>query len=681
MEHREPNRLIHEASPYLQQHAHNPVDWYPWGPDALERAKAEDKPIFLSIGYSACHWCHVMEHESFSNPEITAAMNANFVCIKVDREERPDLDQVYQSICQMVTRSGGWPLSVFLTPDQKPFYVGTYYPPTERYGRPGFKQLVLALARAYAEKRGEVARVSESWTDAIARSEETGETAGDIPGRAVIAEAARDMAARIDEENGGFGGAPKFPNSFSLEVMLRQWKHAGDRRLLDLVTLTLRKMAEGGIYDQLAGGFHRYSVDAHWSVPHFEKMLYDNAALPPLYLAAWQATGEPQFRQVATETLDYVLREMTHPEGGFYSTTDADSEGEEGKFFVFDRAEVFEAVGPDLGELMCRHYGVTMDGNFEHTGKTVLHVSESATAMASQVGGSPDAVQARLEEGRRRMLAYRARRIPPFRDEKILTAWNGLMISALARAGRCLRKVDYTVSARRAADFILAHLTDASGGLLRRYKDGNAAIPGYIEDYAYFTAALLDLYEATFDEQYLEAAQRYARDTVRLFYDGVGAFFLTQAGGEALIHRPRDAQDSATPAGSSIAVQNLLRLIPFTGDDSFRGVAEAVFRTYASHMERYPGAMATLLHALDLYLTGGTEVTLVGEPPEAWLERLGELYQPNLVLTRTDAANDQVPIWSEKTALDGKPTAYVCRDFACSPPATDWDEIVQHLTR
>jgi len=678
---RKPNRLIHEASPYLQQHAYNPVDWYPWGPEALETSQREDKPIFLSIGYSACHWCHVMEHESFSNPEIAAAMNEHFVCIKVDREERPDLDQIYQSICQIVTRSGGWPLSVFLTPDQKPFYVGTYYPPSERFGRPGFKQLVLALARAYTERRNEVVQVSQTWTDAIARSEAPAESAERAPERGVITEAARAMAARIDEEHGGFGGAPKFPNSFSLEVMLRHCKHTADPQMLDLVTLTLRKMAKGGIYDQLGGGFHRYSVDAHWSVPHFEKMLYDNAALPPLYLAAWQATGDPLFAQIVVQTLDYVLREMTNPDGGFYSTTDADSEGAEGKYFVFDQADVFAAVGPDLGDLMCRHFGVSDQGNFEHTGKTVLHLSEPAGELASSLDLPVSAVEARLAEGRRRMLAYRERRVPPFRDEKILTAWNGLMISALSRAGRCLRNADYTRGAQRSADFVLSHLTDEKGGLLRRYRDGNAAIPGYVEDYAYFTAALLDLYEATFDRRYLAAAERYGRDTVRLFYDGAGSFFLTQAGGESLIHRPKDAMDSSTPAGSSVAVMNLLRLIPFTGDDSFREIAEAVFRSYASHMARFPGAMGTLLHALDLYLTSPTEVTLVGDAPADWLERLGKLYLPNLVLTRVDAPDESVPIWSGKVPVEGKPTAYVCRNFACSPPATSWDALGEPLTR
>ncbi|HWI53435.1 MAG TPA: thioredoxin domain-containing protein [Symbiobacteriaceae bacterium] len=674
-----PNRLIDEASPYLQQHAQNPVDWYPWGPEALQRAKDENKPIFLSIGYSACHWCHVMEHESFENPEIADMMNRLFVSIKVDREERPDLDQVYQTVCQLVTKHGGWPLSVWLTPDQKPFYVGTYYPPTERYGRPGFKQVLQATARAYHERPDEVARISANWTDALGQSEATPDPAEAVPGAEVIESAARLMAKRTDRQNGGFGGAPKFPNTYNLELMLRQYKRTGEPQLLELVELTLRKMAEGGIYDQLAGGFHRYSVDDHWAVPHFEKMLYDNASLPPVYLAAWQITGLPLYRRIVTETLDYVMREMTHPDGGFYSTTDADSEGEEGKFFVFNQAEVAEAVGPELAELMCRHYGVSEDGNFEDTGKTVLYLAESAEELSRSLGLSLTDVEARLARGSQLMLAYREKRIPPFRDEKILTGWNGLMISAFARAGRVLRESRYTDAARGAADFVLSRLTARNGGLMRRYKDGNAAIGGYIEDYAYFTAALIDLYEATFDEQYLREAIRLTEDTLRLFYDGAGSFYLTQEGAEELIHRPKDALDSSTPAGSSVAVMNLLRLIPFTGSDAFREAAEQVFRTYRLHMEQMPGGMATLLQALDLYLSSPTEVTLVGKVPDEWLVQLGRIYEPNLILTCTDHPRDDAPIWAGKEARGDAPTAYVCRNFACSPPATAWADVQQHL--
>ncbi|HYG59189.1 MAG TPA: thioredoxin domain-containing protein, partial [Symbiobacteriaceae bacterium] len=529
-------------------------------------------------------------------------------------------------------------------------------------------------------KREEVEAISANWTGALAQSEQTPDPSEALPGCAAIEAAAVLMAKRIDRDNGGSGAAPKFPNTFNLELMLRHWKGSGDDQYLNLVTFTLEKMARGGIYDQLAGGFHRYSVDQHWSVPHFEKMLYDNASLPPVYLAAWQATGNPFFRRVVEESLDYVMREMTHPEGGFYSTTDADSEGEEGKFFVFDQGDVAGAVGPELAELMCRRYGVTEGGNFEHTGKTVLYVANSPEDLAEALNLPLAEVEQRLAEGRRRMLAFREKRVPPFRDEKILTAWNGLMISAFARAGRALREQRFTEAARGAAEFVLARLTGQQGGLLRRYKDGNAAIGGYIEDYAYFAAALIDLYEATFDEKYLQAAIRYTEETIRLFYDGEGSFFLTQAGAETLIHRPKDAMDSSTPAGSSVAVMNLLRLIPFTGREHFREVAEQVFRTYRLHMEKMPGGFATLLQALDFYLDGPTEVTLVGDAPEEWLAELGRRYLPNLVLTRIGEPREEAPIWAGKTGLDGGPAAYVCRDFACSAPAASWPELQQNLT-
>jgi len=618
-----------------------------------------------------------MERESFRDPDIAAILNEHFVCIKVDREERPDLDDIYQTICQLVTRSGGWPLSVWLTPDRKPFYVGTYFPPAERYGRPGFRQVLLALARAWREKRDEVEQVAANWAEGIVRSDALEPPAGDLPDRQLIASAVWALAASVDRQNGGFRGAPKFPNPCTLDLMLRYWKDTGEALCLDLVTLTLRRMAEGGIYDQLGGGFHRYSVDARWAVPHFEKMLYDNALLPPVYLAAWQATGEPLFRRVVEETLDYVLREMTHPEGGFFATIDADSEGEEGKFYVWDREEILAVLGPDLGELLCRHFGVTAEGNFEQTGKTVLHIAEPAEALAAAVGLPPEEVGARIRAGKRRLLEARQRRVPPFRDEKILTGWNGLMLSALARAGRALRRPEYTEAARRAADFLLAHLSDGSGGLLRRFKDGEAGIPGYLEDYAFLTAGLIDLYEATFAERYLNEAMRLADETLSRFHDG-GSFYLTASGAD-LIHRPRALLDASVPSGAAVAVMNLLRLQPYRSDDRFRSVAEAVFRAHRHLMKRSPGGMAAMLQALAFYLSGPTEVTLVGNAPEAWLEALGRRYEPNLVLTRIDGPRDGAPIWTGKAPVGGLPTAYVCRNFTCSPPATAWEEIEPHL--
>jgi len=619
-----------------------------------------------------------MERESFDDPAVAEIMNRHFVCIKVDREERPDLDDIYQTICQMVTRSGGWPLSVWLTPDQKPFYVGTYFPPTERYGRPGFRQVLLALARAWQEKRTEIERVAANWAEGIAQTDAVLSPTGPVPDRRLITDAARALADHVDRRHGGFGGAPKFPNAAALELMLRHWKATGDDLFLHLVTLTLRRMAEGGIYDQLGGGFHRYSVDARWAVPHFEKMLYDNALLPPVHLSAWQATGDPFFRRITEETLDYVLREMTHPDGGFFSTTDADSEGEEGRYFVWDPQEVTAVLGPDLGALVCHYYGVTETGNFERTGKTVLHIAEPAEALAASMNLPLDEVERRLAEGRQRLLAARTRRVPPFRDEKILAGWNGLMISAMARAGRALRQPQYTDAARRAAEFVLAHLSDGRGGLLRRYKDGQAGIPGYLEDHAFMAAGLIDLYEAAFEERFLQEALRLTEATLDRFYDGAGSFYLTQAGAESLIHRPRDTTDSSVPSGAAVAVMNLMRLQPYRRDDRFRLVAEAVFCAHRDLMARAPGATAALLQALDFYLSGPTEVTLVGDAPEAWLSELGRRYEPNLVLTRILAPRDDAPIWAGKIAVNGS-TAYVCRNFTCSPPAATWDELAQHL--
>ncbi len=676
--HRQPNRLIHEASPYLLQHAHNPVDWYPWGEEALSTAKRQNKPILLSVGYSSCHWCHVMERESFENEAIAAIMNEHFVNIKVDREERPDLDHIYQTVCQMVTQQGGWPLTVFLTPDLKPFYVGTYYPPDDRFGRPGFTRVLMAVAAAYRERRSDVEGVAENWTHALGQAETlAAPTAAAPPEAEIIRERALELAGHVDRTNGGLGGAPKFPNPEPLALMLRAHRRTGAGELLELVELTLRKMAHGGIYDQLGGGFHRYSVNARWTVPHFEKMLYDNALLPPVYLAAWQITRNPLYERIVRETLAYVEREMLDPRGGFYSTQDADSEGEEGLFFVWTPAQVAEVLGPVDGELICRHLGITPKGNFED-GTTVL----TWAAGPEELGVTDQ----RLRELKDRLWAAREQRTKPGRDDKVLTGWNGLMITAFARAATVLGDDHCRQVARRAADFVLAELSAPDGGLLRRWKDGKAAITGYLEDYAYLTQALLDVHEATLDEQYLQAAERLNRETVRRFWDGqTGGFFSTEAGVAGLIHRPREVADSATPAANSIATLNLLRLLPFTGETADREKAEQVFRAHRPHMERMAWGMSSLLAALDFYLSGGTEVTLVGpaDAPEvaAWARELGTRYLPNLVLTRVDPpGRSGRPIWTGKTQQDGRPTLYVCKDFACSPPATDWSEAAAWLS-
>ena len=700
---RQPNRLIHEPSPYLQQHAYNPVDWYPWGAEALQKARTENKPIFLSIGYSACHWCHVMERESFENPETAAYLNEHYVSIKVDREERPDLDHVYQLVCQLLTRSGGWPLTVFLTPEQRPFYAGTYYPPEDRYGRPGFPRLLAGILDAYRSRRGDLEQTADkiiaalSQVEAIPKAEQA-----QAPERALLAAGAEYLAQQFDRENGGFGSQPKFPNPTNLELFFRHWRASGDQQYLDLALLALRKMAQGGVYDQIGGGFHRYSVDAHWAVPHFEKMLYDNALLVPLYLTGYQVSEDPFYARIVRETLGYVEREMTYPEGGFFSTLDADSEGEEGKFYVWRPQQVMEAAPEDF-LLLTRHLGVTEDGNFEEN-TTVLHVAESAAALARALDLPEAEIQARLEAGKEQMLKHREKRMRPFRDDKILTGWNGLMISAFARAAQVLGDEHYAGVAAKAAAFIEGRLRAADGGLLRRWKDGLdrqrtqasagketvAAIPAYLEDYAYYAQGLIDLYEATFDRHYLRRAVDLARTMLHDFADPAGGFFLTGAGAEKLVHRPKEAQDSATPAAQSIAVPVPLRLYPFTGDEAFRRAAEQVLQAYQPLMAEHPWGSASLIAALDIQL-GAVEISIAAPPGDRtarqWLAAIHRRYLPGRILTLVpadpaapDLAPDgKVPLWEGRTAREGRATAYVCKDFACSPPCHTWEEIAVHL--
>ncbi|MCS6925486.1 MAG: thioredoxin domain-containing protein, partial [Candidatus Binatia bacterium] len=496
------NRLIHETSPYLLQHAHNPVDWYPWGEEAFAKAKAENKPILLSVGYSACHWCHVMEHESFENEEIATLMNELFVNVKVDREERPDVDEIYMNAVQMLTGRGGWPLTVFLTPEGKPFYGGTYFPPVDRHNIPGFARVLRAVAQAYAERPHEVERATAQIVAQLEKLSHHQQTARPLH-EDTLAKAAASLAQYVDPVYGGLGGAPKFPNSSVFAFFLRQYHATGDTRYLEVTTHTLRKMAAGGVYDHLGGGFHRYSVDARWLVPHFEKMLYDNALLARLYLEAYRATTDPFFRHVAADILAYVEREMRDPQGGFYSTQDADSEGEEGKFFLWSREEVMRVLGDEVGEIFCRYYDVTEVGNFEH--RNILHPTLTLEQLAALFRRDREEVERLLAEARRMLFAVRETRVKPLRDEKMLTSWNGLMISAFVDAYLTLGETRYVEIAQQAADFLLTHLyTD--GRLLHCFKDGQAKFNAYLDDYAFLAAALLDLYEATFDHAYLTRA-------------------------------------------------------------------------------------------------------------------------------------------------------------------------------
>ena len=675
------NRLIRETSPYLLQHAHNPVDWYPWGPEALERARSERRPILLSIGYSACHWCHVMEHESFEDEHVAALMNELFVCIKVDREERPDLDHIYMSAVQMLTGHGGWPLTVFLTPEGEPFSGGTYYPPVDRHGMPAFARVLQGVAQAYRGKPDEVRRSVAELRAGLAHVERqepaSAPLAPDLP-----VEAARALASHYDPEYGGIGGAPKFPNTVGLSLFLRAWHTTGEAEFRTMVTETLGHMAAGGIYDQLGGGFHRYAVDERWLVPHFEKMLYDNALVSRLYLEGYQATGDPAWRQVVEETLAYVRREMTHPAGGFYAAQDADSEGVEGKYFVWTRAEVLEALGTQRGEILCRFYDVTDAGNFEHA--NILHRTLDLEQM-SRLFERPEAeIGAIIVEGNERLIELRRRRVPPGCDDKIITSWNALMVSAFAEAYKVLGRVEYRTTAERAVAFIYAHLR-RDGRLLRTFKDGEAKLNAYLDDHAFLLNALLDLYEGTFDLGLIARARELADTLLALFEDTErGGFFFTSADHEPLIHRPKPAFDGSIPSGNAAAAMGFLRLYYYAGDARYLGAAERTLALFAGAMRAQPFGFAHMLAAADFYLRKPREIVLVGcldDPAtEALLARIHRQYVPNktLIVAEPDA-RERLPLAQGKAQLGGRVTAYVCHDYVCSPPVTGWEAVEQLL--
>jgi hypothetical protein len=694
------NRLGRETSPYLRQHAHNPVDWYPWGEEALRRSRDENRPIFLSIGYSACHWCHVMERESFENESIAALMNERFVNIKVDREERPDLDEIYMAATQMLAGQGGWPNSVFLTPDLKPFFAGTYFPPESRWGRPGFAEVLTAISDAYRQKRDDVAKVSEEVAERIRRMSEAAPSAEPLTA-SILNRAFGELAGRFDNQEGGFGGAPKFPHSTDISFLLRYHRKTGNPEALRMAVLSLEKMARGGIYDQVGGGFHRYSVDALWLVPHFEKMLYDNALLSRTYAEASRAVarvgaahavpaGGPAtaafFAEVARETLDWVLREMTSPEGGFYSALDADSEGEEGQFYVWTPGEIEAILGRSEGELFCSVYGIRREGNFER-GRSIPHLERPPAQAAADLGIDPAELRVRMAAARAKLLTVRETRVRPGRDEKILADWNGLMISSMAYAGRVLDEPRYRDAAARAARLVLDRMR-RDGRLLHSYKDGQARHAAYLTDHAHLIAGLLDLYEATFDPVWIEEARGLARLMVDLFRDErQGGFFFTAKDHEPLIARTRESNDGATPAGASVAALALPRLAALTGDETLRRIAEETLRLYRDSLERFPAALGMMLCALDQHLDRQTEVVLAGRPDDPalrpFLAALRDAYAPNAVLA---LASPEAPRWAEampplrgKTPVEGRPAAYVCERGACKAPVTSADDLLALL--
>jgi uncharacterized protein YyaL (SSP411 family) len=679
------NRLIFEKSPYLLQHAANPVDWFPWGPDAFAKAKAEDKPVFLSIGYSTCHWCHVMEHESFENQGIAALLNEHFIAIKVDREERPDIDEVYMSAVRAMTRGrGGWPLSAFLTPEAKPFYGGTYFPPEDRYGRPGFRTLLNRLSEGWRSNRAELLKNTDQLMAYLERSTES--RGGAEVGEETLDQGAQALCDRYDSAYGGFGEQPKFPTSHTLSFLLRHWKRFGDEQSQRIVEHTLDQMARGGMYDHLGGGFHRYSTDRQWLVPHFEKMLYDQAILARTYIEAFQATGNETYARVARDIFRYVLRDMTGPEGGFYSAEDAASEGEEGTFYLWRPGQILEVLGEDLGGLFNETYGVTETGTFEHN-PSILHLSQPLDSVARRLGRDPKDFREQMAKARERLLKERSERIRPLRDDKVITSWNALMISAFAYASQALADPEYRQAAERAADFVLERLQAKDGRLLRRYREGEAALPGYIDDYAFFVNALIDVYEATFETRYLAESIRLTEKMEELFWDKEdGGFAFKGTDGEQLIIRPKKTYDGAIPSGNSIAALALYRLGSLTADPKYERRARQVIDAFSNDIARGSTGHTQMLIALDYGLGPTVEVVVAGEPGAKDVRRmirtLHERFIPNKVVALRPGgkAGKEIallaPFLSEQEAIDGKATAYVCRNHACSLPTQDPTEMV-----
>ncbi len=679
MEHKHTNHLIHETSPYLLQHAHNPVDWYPWGDEAFQKAKGQNRPILLSIGYSACHWCHVMERESFEDEKIAALMNDLFVNIKVDREERPDLDEVYMNAVQMLTGRGGWPMTVFLTPEGKPFYGGTYFPPEDRYGVPGFPKILQGVANAYREKPQDVERSVEQILAALQRMSLSTESQQPFSSD-IIGQSAEQLAQAYDTDHGGLGKAPKFPNVGVYELFLRHYHHSKKSRFLEMVTHTLTKMAQGGIYDHLGGGFHRYSVDEKWLVPHFEKMLYDNAQLVRIYAQVYSVTGEPLFKQVVDETMNYLMREMLHTEGGFYSTQDADSEGEEGKFFVWSETEITRIVGEESSEIFCRIYDVSEEGNFEEN--NILHPILTLEQASKFFRRDLREIESLVSVAKGKLFQEREKRPKPFRDEKILTSWNGLMLSGLAEAIKISRQPAYLEAANRTVDFIFTKMF-RDGRLLHTYKSGTGKILGYLDDYAFLAAGLLDLFEASVNRAHLDRALELAEIMLHEFWDEAGGgFFYTGRSHERLIAQSKPIFDGSIPSGNAVATQVLLRLYHYTGKEDYLKRAEKILRAYYNAMENQPFGFAHMLAALDFYLQKPKEVVLVGEnkDPETGelLAKIHSLYLPNMTLqlaSPDDSLEKVSSLLAGKKQFEGRPTVYVCHNFTCSRPVIEWDEL------
>ncbi len=679
-----PNHLINEKSPYLQQHAYNPVDWYPWGEEAFQKAVRENKPIFLSIGYSTCHWCHVMEYESFEDEEVAKILNENFVSIKVDREERPDIDNIYMTVCQAMTGSGGWPLNLFLTPERKPFYAGTYFPKTERYGNPGFIAILKQISNLWKTNKESVLNSSEQVVKVLQTVSEPSTT--ETLTQETLKHAYEQLRDNYDNIYGGFGTSPKFPTPHNYTFLLRWWKRSKDPTALEIVEKTLDRMGRGGIYDQLGGGFHRYSTDEYWLVPHFEKMLYDQALLAIAYTEAYQATGNAFYAEILRGIFNYVLRDMTSPEGGFYSAEDADSEGVEGKFYVWTPDEVMKVLGEKDGKIFCDFYDVSKEGNFEE--KNILHVDKEINAFAKLEGIKLEMLQEMISKARAKLFTVREKRIHPHKDDKILTAWNGLMVAALAKGAQALNEPKYAQAAMRAADFVLNTLRQKDGSLLKRYRQGEAAIPGHLDDYTYFVWGLIDLYEATFEVKYLKTAVELNKLMIDDFRDEKGSgFFFSGKRNEQLIAQTKEIYDGATPSGNSVAFMNILRLSRMTGNPDLANISGQLMRTFAETVNNYPSGYAQFLCALDFALGPTREIVIAGESGSDDTKRIlmgiRKRFLPGKVIIlhpeKDKSIEGIIGFVKEQKAMDGKATAYICENYACKAPTNDMNQILKLL--
>ena len=680
-----PNKLITEKSPYLLQHAHNPVEWYPWGEEAFDKAKSEDKPIFLSIGYSTCHWCHVMAHESFEDSSVAKIMNETFVSIKVDREERPDIDKIYMTVCQLMTGSGGWPLTIVMTPDKKPFFAGTYFPKESRFGRIGIIDLIKRIDSLWKNERKQLLDSSEKIIFAL--QDVNSESPGSSLTKSVLNSTYSQLSARFDKKNGGFGTAPKFPTPHNLLFILRYWKRTGDEKALIMVEKTLKQMRMGGIYDQIGFGFHRYSTDSDWLVPHFEKMLYDQALLTLAYLETYQATNKKEYANTAEEIMMYVLRDMTSPEGAFYSAEDADSEGEEGKFYVWSKKEIEEILGADKAESFSKLYNVNVDGNFLDeatkikTGKNILHLQF----------GSTNTSNFDVESARKQIFDVREKRIRPHKDDKVLTDWNGLMIAAFAKAGYILNEPKYIQVAEKAVNFILNQMKNSDGRLLHRYRDGGADIPAFLDDYAFLIWGLINLYEATFDTLYLKKSVELTEEQLELFWDNlIGAFFFTAVDAESLITRQKETYDGAIPSGNSVAMLNLLRLAQLTGNDNYEKKADYLGRVFAENVRANPVAHSLMMVAVD-YAVGPTYSLVIAgdegkDDTNSMLDEVRKQFLPNksLIFRSTEKLNPEIDNLSNYIQFfdkyEGKATAYVCINKTCKAPTNDINKALEYLS-